>query len=83
MHDRRFGPHLDHAQALAGTLNVSAANAGIALGAVVGGASIPAWGAGNIGYVAAAIALAAAVAVPLVAWSGKSDGPVAGVPAKA
>ena len=72
-----------HAQALAGTLNVSAANAGIALGAVVGGASIPAWGAGNIGYVAAAIALAAAVAVPLVAWSGKSAGPVAGVPAKA
>ncbi|WP_295959846.1 MFS transporter [Rhodoferax sp.] len=57
-----------HAQALAGTLNVSAANAGIAFGAVLGGLSIPAWGAGNVGYVAAAIALLAVVAVPAVAW---------------
>ncbi len=31
------------AQALAGTINVSAANGGIALGAVIGGASIAAW----------------------------------------
>jgi predicted MFS family arabinose efflux permease len=50
------------AQALAGTINVSAANGGIALGAVIGGVSISAWGAGNIGYVSAAIALLAALA---------------------
>ena len=60
-----------HAQALAGTLNVSAANAGIALGAALGGLSIPAWGAGKVGYVAAAIALLAVASVPLVAWLGK------------
>lgn len=53
-------------QALAGTINVSAANGGIALGAVVGGVSISNWGAGNVGYVSAAIALLAVVAVPLV-----------------
>jgi predicted MFS family arabinose efflux permease len=56
-----------HAQALAGTLNVSAANAGIAFGAMVGGASIPIWGPGSIGHVAAAIALLAVAAIPLVA----------------
>jgi predicted MFS family arabinose efflux permease len=50
------------AQALAGTINVSAANGGIAFGAVIGGVSISAWGAGNIGYVSAAIALLAALA---------------------
>ena len=55
------------AQALAGTINVSAANGGIALGAVIGGLSISAWGAGNIGYVSGAIALLAALAAPLVA----------------
>ena len=59
-----------HAQALAGTLNVSAANAGIALGAVLGGLSVSAWGAGSVGYVAAGIALLAVAAVPLVAWLG-------------
>jgi DHA1 family inner membrane transport protein len=56
-----------HAQALAGTLNVSAANAGIAFGAMLGGFSIPAWGAGSVGYVAAVVALIAVVAVPFVA----------------
>jgi len=56
-----------HAQALAGTINVSAANGGIALGAVIGGVSISAWGPANIGYVSAAIGLLAALAVPLVA----------------
>ena len=55
------------ARALAGTINVSAANGGIALGAVIGGVSISAWGAGNIGYVSGAIAVLAALAAPLVA----------------
>nr|WP_245182395.1 MFS transporter [Glaciimonas immobilis] len=55
------------AQALAGTINVSAANGGIALGAVIGGLSISAWGSGNIGYVSGVIAVMAALAVPLVA----------------
>jgi predicted MFS family arabinose efflux permease len=54
------------AQALAGTINVSAANGGIAFGAVIGGVSISAWGAGNIGYVSAAIALLAALAVAFI-----------------
>nr|WP_315426428.1 MFS transporter [uncultured Albidiferax sp.] len=56
-----------HAQALAGTINVSAANGGIALGAMLGGASIPLWGVGSVGYVGAAVALLAVAAVPLVA----------------
>ncbi|MGS0759045.1 MFS transporter, partial [Roseateles sp. GG27B] len=55
------------AQALAGTINVSAANGGIALGAVLGGLSISAWDTGSVGYVSGAIALLAALAVPLVA----------------
>lgn len=55
------------AQALAGTINVSAANGGIALGAVIGGVGISAWGPGQIGYVSAAIALLAALAAALVA----------------
>jgi predicted MFS family arabinose efflux permease len=59
------------AQALAGTINVSAANGGIALGALIGGGSIAAWGAGNIGYVSGAIALLAALAAAFIrrpAW---------------
>lgn len=59
-----------HAKALAGTLNVSAANAGIGLGAVVGGLAIPQWGAGSVGYVAAVIAL---VAVGVAALVGRWD----------
>jgi predicted MFS family arabinose efflux permease len=55
------------AQALAGTINVSAANGGIALGAVIGGVGISSWGVGNIGYVSAVIAVLAALVVPLVA----------------
>lgn len=55
------------AQALAGTLNVSAANGGIALGAMIGGLGISAWGVGNIGYVSGVIAVFAALATPLVA----------------
>jgi len=56
-----------HAKALAGTLNVSAANAGIGLGAIVGGLAIPVWGPSSVGYVAAVIALLAVAAVPLIA----------------
>lgn len=55
------------AQALAGTLNVSAANGGIALGAAVGGAALSAWGAGQVGYLAAGIALLAVVMAAMVA----------------
>jgi len=55
-----------HAQALAGTLNVSAANAGIGLGAVIGGLAIPTLGRSSVGYVAAAIALCAVAAAVLV-----------------
>lgn len=54
------------AQALAGTINVSAANGGIALGAVIGGLAVANWGAGNVGYVAAGIAVLAALATGLV-----------------
>jgi DHA1 family inner membrane transport protein len=57
---------VSHSQALAGTANVSAANAGIGLGAIIGGLVIPAWGLGNIGYTAAGIALLALLLVPLV-----------------
>ncbi|GKT25572.1 MFS transporter [Acidovorax sp. SUPP3334] len=59
------------AQALAGTINVSAANAGIALGAVLGGAAIPLWGVGSVAFAGAAVALLAVVAVPWVARLGR------------
>ena len=55
-----------HAKALAGTLNVSAANAGIGLGAIVGGLAIPVWGPNSVGYVAAVVAIFAAASVPLI-----------------
>lgn len=55
------------AQALAGTLNVSAANGGIALGAAIGGAALASWGAGQVGSLAAGIALLAAIMAGLVA----------------
>ncbi len=55
------------AQALAGTLNVSAANGGIALGAAVGGAALSSWGPGQVGYLAAAIALLAVLMAAMVA----------------
>lgn len=54
-----------HAQALAGTLNVSAANAGTGLGAIIGGLVIPQWGLESIGYVATGIAV---VAILMAAW---------------
>ncbi|WP_026046742.1 MFS transporter [Sphingomonas sp. PAMC 26621] len=55
-----------HAQALAGTLNVSMANAGIGLGAIIGGAIITHLGLASVGYVAAGIALVAVVLSALV-----------------
>jgi predicted MFS family arabinose efflux permease len=48
-----------HAQALAGTLNVSAANAGIGLGSVMGGLTIEYLSLADVGYVAAFIAILA------------------------
>lgn len=59
------------AQALAGTLNVSMANAGIGLGAIIGGAAISSLGIGSIGYIAAAIAVLAMIFVPVVARLGQ------------
>jgi predicted MFS family arabinose efflux permease len=48
-----------HSQALAGTLNVSMANAGIGLGAIIGATVIEHLALSDIGYVAAAIAMLA------------------------
>ncbi len=62
------------AKALAGTLNVSAANAGIGLGAVVGGLAVAAWGPSSAGYVAAALALVAALAAGAVRWGTPRNG---------
>jgi DHA1 family inner membrane transport protein len=59
------------AQALAGTLNVSAANAGIGLGSVIGGLTIDHLGLVNVGYVAAFIAVLA-IAIAIVALKMKS-----------
>jgi predicted MFS family arabinose efflux permease len=56
-----------HAQALAGTLNVSMANAGIGVGAIIGGGVINHLVVGSVGYTAAAIALIAALMIPFVA----------------
>ena len=55
-----------HAQALAGTLNVSMANAGIGLGAIIGGSVIQHLGLGAVGYVAAAIAILAVLVTPVI-----------------
>ncbi len=54
-----------HAPALAGTLNVSAANAGTGLGAIIGGLVIPQWGLQAIPCAAAGIA---AVAILMAVW---------------
>lgn len=45
------------AQALAGTMNVSAANAGIGLGAIIGGAAINAWGVSSLMGLSSVIAV--------------------------
>lgn len=60
-----------HAQALAGTLNVSAANAGTGLGAMLGGAVIPVLGTESIVYVATVIAVVAcALAIAMMRRAG-------------
>jgi DHA1 family inner membrane transport protein len=53
------------AQALAGTMNVSAANAGIGMGAIIGGAAIHQWGVGSLTMLASAIGL---LAIAMAAW---------------
>lgn len=55
------------AQALAGTLNVSMANAGIGLGAIIGGVAIQTLGVQSTGYVAAMIGGLAIVCTLLTA----------------
>ncbi|WP_095095112.1 MFS transporter [Pseudomonas sp. Irchel 3A5] len=60
-----------HAQALAGTLNVSAANAGIGLGSVIGGLTIEHLSLADVGYIAAFIALLS-IATAVVAIQMKS-----------
>ncbi|MGL3607685.1 hypothetical protein ACSV9I_14310 [Rhizobium sp. G187] len=55
-----------HSQALAGTLNVSMANAGIGLGALIGGATIKHWDLADVGYVAASIAVSAAALAMII-----------------
>ncbi|MEN4825777.1 MFS transporter [Pseudomonas sp. P39-UII1] len=61
------------AQALAGTLNVSAANGGIGLGAMIGGATIQQLGLAALGWVGALIAaLAVGLALLLMARTTKA-----------
>ena len=55
-----------HSQALAGTTNVSAANAGIGIGALVGGLTLQTAGIAHLGYVAAAVAGVALIMIPWV-----------------
>lgn len=57
---------VSHSQALAGTTNVSAANAGIGIGAIIGGMTIPSLGVEYLGYVASAVAVIALALVPIV-----------------
>lgn len=54
------------AQALAATLNISAANAGIGLGAILGGIGIGHYGLGSIGIIATLIAAMAVVVALLM-----------------
>lgn len=63
------------AQALAGTINVSAANAGIALGAMLGGTSISWWGVQSVAVSGAVMAAVAAVSVAALGfWLKKREG---------
>ena len=59
------------AKALAGTLNVSAANAGTGLGAILGGLGIQHYGLESLGVMAAAIAV---VGAGLAAWMRRAAG---------
>ena len=69
-----------HAQALAGTTNVSAANAGIGLGALLGGMTISGLGIEYLGYMAAGVALLALGLVPLVSSLSRQPAVLARVP---
>ncbi|MFL9926130.1 MFS transporter [Herbaspirillum lusitanum] len=61
------------AQALAASMNISAANAGIGLGAILGGLGIRHFGLASLGLLATAIAAAAlVVAVLMTRWKGKA-----------
>ena len=57
---------VSHAHALAGTTNVSAANAGIGVGAIIGGMTIPGLGIEYLGYVATTVAVLALLLIPFV-----------------
>ncbi|NPD69933.1 MFS transporter [Lichenicola cladoniae] len=63
-----------HAQALAGTLNVAMANAGIGPSAIFGGLALRHFGLWSLGCVAAAIAVLAMATVPIVARLGRGAG---------
>ena len=54
------------AQALAATMNISAANAGIGLGAIFGGLSIGQFGLGALGWIASVIAALAIIVAALM-----------------
>lgn len=54
------------AQALAATMNISAANAGIGLGAIFGGLGIGQFGLGELGWIATAIAALAIIVAVLM-----------------
>ena len=62
----------DSAQALAGTINVSAANAGIAAGALIGGLAVSGFGVASVGLFGAAIALFAVAVSWLVSRFGRA-----------
>ncbi len=63
------------AQALAGTINVSAANAGIALAAMFGGTSISWWGVQSVAVSGGVMAAFAAVSVAALGyWLKKREG---------
>ena len=59
------------AQALAATMNISAANAGTGLGSLLGGAAIGHWGLASLSYLGSAIAVAAIVTA---LWMARSSG---------
>ncbi|WP_273822337.1 MFS transporter [Pseudomonas asplenii] len=64
---------VSHSQALAGTTNVSAANAGIGLGAIIGGLTITHAGVESVGYVAAVVAVSALALIPMVSRLAPSE----------
>ncbi len=59
-----------HAQTLAGTLNVPAANAGTGVDAIIGGLATSLWRLGTIGYVATGIARLTVLMVPWIVLQG-------------